>query len=377
MKILEQLQLDYDDVMILPQRSTISSRKEVSLEREFKFYHSNRTWYGIPIMSANMAFVGKEFAKVMTANKMITVLPKFLSVDQIVDIISSCSIDYVWMSVGFNVDERVKVLQVHEKLGKMPNIVIDIPNAYIGTFTDFCKQFRGIVNYYSKEDTAIITAGNVCTPDMAKELIISGGVDIVKVGIGGGAQCLTRSKTGVGFPQFSANLACSDVHGLKNGEKRLGLFISDGGCKNAGDVCKALCSSSDFVMLGSMFAGTDECEGEWEYEKDMYTAPVIGDFEVKYKDSDRKKALISYGLSSTKAQEKHFTKKDYRTSEGRVVKIPYKGPLQNVIDDILGGIRSNCTYIGASCVKDMSKCATFARVTNILNKSLEQYTIGE
>lgn len=191
------------------------------------------------------------------------------------------------------------------------------------------------------------------------------------------SHCLTRAKTGIGFPQLSANIACSDVHGLKNGERKLGLFISDGGCKNAGDVCKAFCSSSDFTMLGSMFAGVNECEGEWEYEKELTTAPNVGFFGVTYKDSTKKKTLISYGLSSTKAQENHFEKKDYRTSEGRIVKVPYKGTLQEVLSDIVGGVRSCCSYTGASSIKDMSKCATFVRVNNVLNRSLENYTIGE
>lgn len=191
------------------------------------------------------------------------------------------------------------------------------------------------------------------------------------------SHCLTRSKTGVGYPQLSCNIECSDVHGLKSGDKKLGLIMSDGGIRGPDDVCKCFASNSDFCMIGSLFAGCSESYGEWEYEKDLSTAPYIRDFNVVYKNSERKKYFISYGLSSSLAQEKHFTKKDYRTSEGRIVKIPHKGKLSVILNDILSGLRSCCTYIGASSLKDMSKCSTFIKVNRKLNNSLISNTIGE
>jgi GMP reductase len=229
--------------------------------------------------------------------------------------------------------------EIVEKTHIVPNICIDVANGYTNNFVNFCQKVRSNFG-----DRPIIMAGNVASPEMVQELILHGGVDIVKVGIGPGSACTTRLKTGVGYPQLSCVMECAHAaHGLRASSGRLGLICADGGCKLPGDVCKAFAAGADFVMLGGLLAGTDECEGEWEGEE--------------------KKVLKFYGMSSKKAQEKHGSGlKDYRSSEGRVKKIPYKGPVVDTVQDILGGLRSACSYTGATRLKDFAKTAQFVRV---------------
>jgi GMP reductase len=181
---------------------------------------------------------------------------------------------------------------------------------------------------------------------MTEELILNG-ADIVKVGIGPGSVCTTRIKTGVGYPQLSAIIECADAaHGLG------GHIIADGGCTSSGDVAKAFGAGADFVMLGGMLAGHDEGGGEL-----IRDAKTLEPKFVKF-----------YGMSSQAANEKHFGGlKDYRASEGREVLIPYKGSVSDTVQDILGGLRSTCTYVGASTLKQLSKCTTFVRVTQQYN----------
>jgi GMP reductase len=187
-------------------------------------------------------------------------------------------------------------------------------------------------------------AGNVATPEMVQELLIQGRADIVKVGIGPGSVCTTRKMTGVGYPQLSAIIECADAaHGNK------GHICADGGCRSPGDVAKAFGGGADFVMLGGMLAGTDECEGEW----------VISD--------GRKVAMRFYGMSSQEAQEKHLGGvKEYCAAEGKSVEVQYKGAVSDVLREVLGGLRSACAYVGADRLKDLPKCCTFVRCTRTL-----------
>jgi len=220
-------------------------------------------------------------------------------------------------------------------------ICIDIANGYISKLVEFCKTVRALF------PTKRIVAGNVVTREMVEELIINGLVDVVKVGIGPGSVCTTRVKTGVGMPQLSAVLECSDAaHGVG------GHIISDGGITCPGDMAKAFGGGADFVMVGGQFAGHDENPGD-----------II--------EENGKKLKLFYGMSSETAQKKHYgSMAKYRSSEGRVLKIPYKGSLYNTVADYLGGLRSTCTYINASCIKHMSKCTTFMQVNQQVNNSL-------
>lgn len=369
MLISQDIKLDFDDVLIVPQRTTLESRQEVVLERNFRFYHSPRLWSGVPIVCSNMVpLTSKDMAVRLSKLKMVTALHKYYSADELVDIITEAGVDYAWVSIGKSYDDIEKLKIVSQKLGKDPNIVIDVPNGYMESFVKFCKTVRDTFK------DSIIVAGNVTTPEICEELIIHGGVDICKIQIGPGKFCETRIVTGIGYGTFSCVNECGHAaHGLKTETGRLGLIMSDGGCRTSGDICKAMCGGADFVMLGGLFAGTEPCEGEWEYEYQCKIVNNDGSIHSEWwqpldngystSDNKRKKTLTFYGMSSHYAQQKHGEgKKTYRASEGKVEKVPYKGPIEDVVQEILGGLRSCGTYIGAKYLKDFNKCAKFVRV---------------
>ncbi len=372
-----EVKLDFDDVLIRPRRSPTASRSAVELEREFKFYHSPKVWNGIPIVAANMSVTGTfEMGKALAKHKMVTCLSKHYTREQLMMFYCNNKDleDYVFYSLGIRDADIEKLVSFKKGMENRPepNLCVDVANGY----TDhFVKQVAKIREVYPD---AIIIAGNVATAGMAQELITHGGVDIVKVGIGPGCVCTTRLVTGVGYPQLSAIQECtSTVHGLKSGERRLGLVCADGGCKNPGDICKAFGSNADFVMLGGMLAGTEECEGEWTHEYPWHrhdgTIECWEDYatcERSFKTEGRKKSLKFYGMSSYIAQDKYSGgRADHRASEGREIEVKYKGGVDDVLKEITGGIRSCCAYIGATCLKDMGKCTEFVRVTRVHNNT--------
>jgi GMP reductase len=345
MKIVDEVKLDFDDILLVPARSPAASRKEVELKRLFKFFHSPRQWYGVPIVAANMDVTGTFAMGSSLLNwSAVTCLHKHYATEEIVKYYKSNNVqNSVWMSIGMNQEKDIdRLIAAEDATDYSPNICIDIANGYTEKFVEWCAKVR------SNFKDSIIMAGNVCTPEMVQELILHGGVDIVKVGIGPGSACTTRLKTGVGYPQLSAIIECSHAaHGLKSGEGRMGLVCADGGCRIPADVCKAFAANADFVMLGGMLAGTDECDGEWITQED-------------------KKYLTFYGMSSKKAQEKHNGgMAGYKASEGRIKKVSYKGSSNDVMSEICGGLRSCCAYIGAICLKDLPKCAKAVRVNRV------------
>lgn len=360
---ISDIKLDFDDVLIKPRRSVTASRKDVKIEREFRFYHSHNVWTGFPLAVANMACTGTfEMAKAMAESKTITCLHKFYTVEDIVKFYRANDniMDYCWLSIGTKQHDIDKLLMVLSLLDdgytKSPNICIDVANGYTDDFVNKCAKIREIVGYH-----CVIMAGNVATPEMVQELIIHGKVDIVKVGIGPGKFCQTRTVTGVGYPQLAAIIECADAaHGLKNGERKLGLICGDGGCKTSGDLCKGFGANADFMMVGTMVAGTDECEGEWEY-KANYTVSsdsLLANFDLRHTKSRMK----FYGMSSEHAQVKHYGQKiEYAASEGRVDWVDYKGPVDKIVKEIQGGVRSCCAYVGSTSLKDLSKCVEFVR----------------
>lgn len=362
MLLSQDVKLDYDDVLIVPQRTTLESRSEVALERSFSFYHSPRVWRGIPIVCSNMVpLTSLSMAVRLSEHKMVTALHKYYSASELVEIISEAGGDYAWVSIGKSEADVFRVADAADNLGFSPNLVIDVPNGYMESFVKFCSSVR------RRFPESIICGGNVTTPEICEELIIHGGLDICKIQISPGSQCETRKMTGIGYGTFSCVQECSHAaHGLRSSSGRLGLVMSDGGCRTPGDVCKSLCGGADWVMLGGMFAGTDECDGEWDYEylNGSGVWEKLND-DVSRLDSRRlrRTALTFYGMSSHYAQEKHGSgKKKYRASEGKVSKIPYKGPVEDVVQEILGGVRSCGAYIGARNLKDYSKCAKFIRI---------------
>lgn len=336
MRIETGLKLGFKDVMIRPKRSTLSSRAQVTLDRDFTFLHSKHKWNGVPIMAANMDTVGTfKMAVALAKHKIFTAIHKHYSLQDWKEFMQTSNkniLDYIAVSTGTGSDDSKKLTAIFTQNPELKFICIDVANGYSEHFVNFVKKTRK--QYPNK----VIMAGNVVTGEMVEELLLAG-ADIIKVGIGPGSVCTTRVKTGVGYPQLSAIIECADAaHGLG------GQIVSDGGCKIPGDIAKAFGGGADFVMLGGMFAGHTESGGK--------TIDINGE---KYKQF--------YGMSSETAMNIHVGGvANYRASEGKTVKIPYRGTVENTVQDILGSLRSTCTYVGASRLKELTKRTTFIRV---------------
>ncbi len=336
MKIEPDIKLDFQDVLIRPKRSTLSSRSDVELEREFYFKHSKQKWKGLPIISSNMSSVYSfKLYNVLKKYHMITCFHKFYDVN---DYPLDLDREYYSISTGIKDDDWEKTAKIIDRINPK-FLCIDVANGYTQRFVETVRKYR------EAYPEIILIGGNVCTREMVEELSINGGLDLCKIGIGNGSSCTTRLMTGVGMPQLSSIMTCADAsHGVGTG------IVADGGMNNIGDLCKAFAAGSDFVMSGSLFAGHEECPGE-----------LIERDGLKYKSY--------YGMSSKTAMEKHHGGvAEYRGCEGKNVEIPCKGPVNDTIQNMLGGLRSCCTYTGARCLKDLSKCTTFIRVNHQENK---------
>ena len=370
MRVETDVKLDYKDVLIRPKRSTLKSRKQVQLERRFTFrnfvpdfpdniedYH----YSGVPIMASNMDGVGTfAMADKLAEGGIFTCLVKTYSVEALVEYFNSNMLERtnnVAMSIGTSDTDFHKLVDVQaEVCDQLKYVCMDIANGYSDHFAQHVRKVREAFPHI------VIIAGNVVTGEMTEELILAG-ADIVKVGIGPGSVCTTRIQTGVGYPQLSAVIECADAaHGLG------GHIIADGGCTCPGDVAKAFAAGADFVMLGGMLAGHDEGGGDVItkiYETDEVIKTDDNFYETVYKE---KQFVQFYGMSSDAANTKHFGGlKDYRSSEGREVLVPYRGSVSDTVQDLLGGIRSTCTYAGAMKLKQLSKCTTFVRCTQQFN----------
>lgn len=337
MRIEQDIKLGFKNVLIRPKRSTLQSRSHVELKRQFIFKHTNVQWSGIPIIAANMDTIGSfTMAKILSSFNILTAIHKYYSIEEWKLFINSSSkeiLNNIMVSSGISEHDFNKIKNILSFSKYINFICIDVANGYSEYFLNFLKFVR---EYYPNK---IICAGNVVTGEMVEELILSG-ADIVKVGIGSGSVCTTRIKTGIGYPQLSAIIECADAaHGLG------GQIISDGGCTVPGDIAKAFGGGADFVMLGGMLAGHNECEGN-----------II--------KKNGKKFMSFYGMSSAKAMKRYIGKiEKYRTTEGKIINLPFRGTVVNTIQDILGGLRSACTYVGASVLKELTKRTTFIRVT--------------
>ena len=327
MRIIDDVKLDFSDVLISPKRSQLTSRKDAKLTRSFTFKHSKFTWSGIPIIAANMDHTGTNaMAHVLMEYPMLTALCKFVE-----------STEWGWNK---NIIRTIGLDQNLDNLtydsDSAPWICLDVANGYTERFNDYVSLMR---EHEATKDKIII-AGNVCTPEATEQIVLAG-ADIVKIGIGPGSVCTTRKMTGVGYPQLSCIIECADAaHGLG------GHVMSDGGCTVPGDIAKAFGAGADFVMLGGMLAGHDECEGEVEND-----------------------TMTFYGMSSDDAQLKYYgEKQSHRAAEGKKVQVPYRGRVADTIQDILGGLRSACTYAGARNIKSLPKCTTFVKVNRQLNE---------
>jgi len=347
MRIERDLKLTFDDVLIRPKRSTLISRSDVNLVREFTFRHTKETWSGVPIVAANMDTTGLfSIAEILQGHKMLTCTQKFYSTKEFSDAWENgVNSEFIAVTCG-STDESFELLNRKMATDKgLKMICIDVANGYREVFLNFVKKVREAF------PEKIIIAGNVATREMTEALILAG-ADVVKVGIGPGSVCTTRKVAGVGYPQLSAISECADAaHGLN------GHVMSDGGCSSPGDVAKAFAAGADFVMLGGMLAGHDESGGE-----------LIEEIGGSYKSF--------YGMSSAKAMETHYGEiADHRAPEGKEVRVPYRGPLEFTVQSILGGLRSACSYVGARRIKDLPKCTTFIRVSMTTNEVFQKFNV--
>lgn len=358
MRLINDVKLDFKDVLFVPHRSTLSSRSEVDLSRTYTFRNSKQSWTGVPIIAANMDGVG-TFAmhNELSKHGMLTAIVKHHELNEWIDARPN-SRQFIVPSIGINSQELSRFVNIKTMYPDVRFVCVDVANGYTHAFLDFIKGLRNAIG----PDVTII-AGNVVTPEITEELILNG-VDIVKVGIGPGSVCTTRKQTGVGYPQLSAVIECADAaHGLG------GHIMADGGCTCPGDVAKAFGAGADFVMLGGMLAGHAEGGGQ-VIEERVNTGREVKinmnrDWAVAY---EVKQFVEFYGMSSDTAMEKHAGGvAGYRSSEGKTVRVPYKGPVLNTVQDILGGVRSTCTYVGAKSLKELSKRTTFVRVTQQIN----------
>merc|ERR1719391_1746693 len=340
-KIEDGIKLNFGDVLIRPKRSTLSSRKEVTLQKTYKFRNSGQTWTGVPIVAANMDTTGTfGMAKMFKEHQAIVAMHKHYTVEEWETFAKESPecLPYVAVSSGTSDRDFEKMQQICDKISAVRILCLDIANGYSEHFVKYIEKVRARFPEHT------IFAGNVVTGEMTEQLILSG-ADVVKVGIGPGSVCTTRKKTGVGYPQLSAVLECADAaHGLG------GHIISDGGCTCPGDVAKAFGAGADFVMMGGMLAGHDQSGGQ-----------II--------EKNGRKLKLFYGMSSSTAMQKHVGGvAEYRASEGKTVEVPYRGDVNATMLDVLGGLRSACTYVGAGKLKEMPKRTTFIRVSQQLNE---------
>jgi len=388
MQIINDVKLDFQDVLIRPKRTKTVSRSKVNLEREYRFLNSTAIWTGIPIIAANMTATGTfRMAEELAKYRMMTCLHKHYSVEDLTNFYMRSEkistermlteppdpfgelpsiedakecwkayvADHTFYTMGIKAEDIEKLRRVIGLQGsdvfpvkgaktKIRHLCIDVANGYQDYFVDCARRIRDMIF----DENILIMAGNVSTPEMVQELLISGAADIVKIGNGSGSVCTTRTTTGCGYPQLSAIIECADAsHGCD------GHVCADGGCTMPGDVCKAFGAGTDFVMLGGMLSGTDECDGEWLY------------WDHK---PELKKSLKFYGMSSKEAQLKYDEEfKSYRAAEGKCAYVPYKGSVSETIQQILGGLRSACAYVGTDELKNLSKCTTFIRVNRTHN----------
>jgi len=339
--ISPDIKLDFKDVLLRPKRSGIRSRADVDLNREFKFINSKGSHTGVPIIASNMDTVGTfEMAKALAKHGCYTCIHKYKSLEEWQEFAKENPevLPFVAASSGTSDDDFTRLQEILNNVEGVKFICLDVANGYSQFFVEYVKKVRTAYPNHT------IMAGNVVTGDMVEALVFAG-ADIIKVGIGPGSVCTTRKKTGVGYPQLSAVMECADnAHGLS------AHIISDGGCTCPGDVAKAIGAGADFVMLGGMLAGHDQSGGE-----------VI--------ERDGKKRKLFYGMSSATAMKKHKGGvAEYRASEGKTVEVEYRGDVNATMLDVLGGLRSACTYVGAGKVKEMSKRTTFIRVSQQVNE---------
>lgn len=345
------VKLDFSNVLIVPRKSNVISRKNVSLKKymTFKTYNKTIHWEGVPIISSNMDTVTNlETFKILKRYDYISCFPKHYNAEWLETLPTELvNVNNYMLSCGINEEDvniLVKLVEALDKKNiKVKFVCIDVANGYLDKVADVLKYLRETLK------DVVLVAGNIVTPEGAIELVKSG-ANIIKTGIGSGSVCLTRLQTGVGYPQLSALSECYDVI------NRSGAYqISDGGIVHIGDIAKAYIGGADFVMMGGMFAGHTESPGTLHYDE------KTNEFYKAY-----------YGMASEKAVNKYNDgMKNYRTYEGKEVKIKHKGEIKNTIENINGGLRSSCSYVNANNLYELRDNARFVRAYNTHNSVYE------
>ena len=338
---MNDIKLDFDDVLIIPRRSVKPlTRKSVNIK--IPWLDTN----AYPIVIANMPTTGTyEIAKQLTPMKVFTFIHKEYTIDE--HKINLAMMDdrrYIAITTGVRDKDIKKTIDIISDFQDIGIINIDIANVY----ANVDGMIKAIQTYKSLFPHMKISAGNICDKNLMEELV-DAGADYIKVGVGSGAACITRTEVGVGIPQLSAVMECYEE------AQRLDCkIISDGGCVTSGDVCKAIAAGADMVMIAGMVSSCYECSNMVEIDGQHY--------------------VNLYGLGSNKQYNIHgVSEKEYRPNEGRDLMIPAKGHIKDIINQILGGLRSVCTYVGVSNIEELSIHAEFIRVNSTHNKSLERY----
>lgn len=333
------IKLDYADVLLVPRESELSSRSQIKLTID----HFDEPM--IPIIAANMDGVGTfAMARELAKYKMMTALVKHYSLDELVEFYGTEESKYAIYSMGISEDDFDKLVNFSTILSDAgisnpPAICVDVANGYTTSLLKFIERIREAHPEY------VLMVGNVVTPERTEKLIECG-ADIVKIGVGPGSVCTTRKITGIGYPQFSAVIECAAA-----ADSAGGAICADGGITCPGDAVKAFAGGAHYVMIGGLFAGHDEGIGG-----------TIGGL------SEVTPSIPFYGMASKEAQNKHNGGvADYRASEGKFVTVPYRGPIDGTVQELLGGIRSACTYVGAGTIEDLHRRARFVRVNRQLN----------
>jgi GMP reductase len=338
---VKDLKLDFSDVLIEPCESDIPlTRKSVDIEIEW--LDTTAT----PVIVSNMLSTGTyKIANILTPERIFTFIHKEYTVEQHINELEKMKDRrFIAITSGVRLQDREKTIEVISKFPDIGIINVDIANVYanIQGMIDTIKLYR------EKFPNIQICAGNVATASPIQKFV-KAGATLIKVGVGSGAACRTRSEVGTGVPQLSAIMDC-----YTEAQKYGAGIISDGGCVTAGDVCKAIGAGAKMVMVAGMVSKSEECDNIVEI--------------------DGKKYVNFYGLGSTTMYNRtNPTEQEYRPNEGRDLLIPCKGSIKSILKQIQGGLRSVCTYVGAENITQLYKRTTFVRVNNQINNSLAKY----
>ena len=339
-KVETELLLDFNDVLIKPKVSDITlTRADVNINIPWASTEAT------PIVIANMMSTGTyKIAKIASKEKVLTFLSKEYTIEEHRKHLPSIDQRYIAISSGVREKDLIKTLSILEEFPDIPAVNVDIANVY----ANIQGMWETVSEIRNRFPNIIIIAGNIATPEPIADLV-DAGANYIKVGVGSGAACKTRSEVGIGIPQLSAIMDCHH-HARSYGVK----IISDGGCVTAGDVSKAIAAGAELVMIAGMVSHCEECDN---------IIDINGDKFVSF-----------YGLGSDKMYSiKKPDQAEYRPNEGRDLMIPVTGSIVEVIKQIKGALRSTCTYVGAPSINALYNKSVFVRVNNTINRSLERY----